>query len=235
MQPFIAEIVGTFLMVFFGVGVVANVSLNKSKAQGAGWLVVNFGWAMAVFIGVYTVGKYSGAHLNPAVTIGDAFATNNFDKLNYIPAQFIGAIVGSGLIYMCYKQHFDVTDDKNTKLGVFCNSPAINNVFWNFMTEMIVTFIFVLSVFFIGNNEKTVSLGAIEALPVALLVFAVGLSLGGPTGYAINPARDLGPRIAHFLLPIKDKRDSNWSYAWIPVAAPIAGAILAGLVKRFLL
>jgi glycerol uptake facilitator protein len=190
---------------------------------------------MAVFIAVYAVNKHSGAHLNPAYTIAHAILNNNFDKLIYIPAQFIGAIIGAVLAYLIYKQHYDATDDADLKLATFCNAPAINSVFYNFLTEAIITFVFILAVFFTSNNEQNVKLGALEALPVALLVLAVGLSFGGPTGYAINPARDLGPRIAHFILPIKNKRDSNWSYAWIPVVAPIVGAILAALFKKYCL
>jgi glycerol uptake facilitator protein len=235
MSPFIAEFVGTAILIFFGCSVVANVLLSKSKGQNGGWIVITFGWAMAVFVAVYAVSKFSGAHLNPAVTIADAILSGNADKLYYIPAQFLGAIFGSALAYLIYKQHFDETNDADLKLAVFCNAPAISNVFYNFITELVITFAFILCILLIDNSQKNINLGALDALPVALLVLAVGLSLGGPTGYAVNPARDLGPRIAHFLLPIKNKRNSNWAYAWIPVVAPIAGAVLAALCKKYLL
>jgi glycerol uptake facilitator protein len=233
MHPLVAEFIGMLFIIFFGCGVVANVLLSKTKGNNSGWIVITLGWAMAVFIGVYAVAQFSGAHLNPAVTIANAIASNNWSKLNYIPMQFLGAIVGSSLAWLIYKQHFDATDDADLKLAVFCNAPAIKNNFYNFITEAVVTCIFVLAIFFIGNNPKTADLGALDALPVALLVLAVGLSCGGPTGYAINPARDFGPRIAHFLLPIKNKRNSNWNYSWIPVLAPICGAVVAGLLKRY--
>lgn len=235
MTPFIAEIIGTALLIFFGTGVVANVLLQHSKGNGGGWIVITFGWAMAVFIGVYAVSEYSGAHLNPAVTIADAVSTGSTAKLIYIPAQFLGAFIGSFLTWVCYKQHFDATEDKDLQLAVFCNAPAIRNTAYNFITEAVVTFVFMFSILMLGNNGESVNLGALNALPVALLVLAIGLSAGGPTGYAINPARDLGPRIMHFILPIKNKRDSDWSYSWIPVVAPIVGAILAVVVKKAIL
>ncbi len=245
MSPLVAEFVGSALLLIFGGGVVANVLLNKSKGQNAGWLVITLGWSMAVFIAVYATSKYSGAHLNPAVTIGDAVLSNDYSKLYYIPVQILGSLVGSVIVYVMYKQHFDATDDADLKLACFATGPAIRNNFYNFLTETLATFAFVLSIFFIDNSHKGIDvltktnssslhLGALDALPVAFLVLGMGLCLGGPTGYAINPARDLGPRIAHFLLPIKNKRDSDWSYAWIPVLAPIVGAILAALVKKAL-
>jgi glycerol uptake facilitator protein len=240
MTPFVAELVGSALLLFFGAGVVANVLLTKSKGEGAGWLVINFGWAMAVFVAVSAVVKISGAHLNPAVTIADAVLTDSWDKLYYIPAQLIGTAVGSAAAWLIYKQHFDATENADLKLAVFATGPAIRSNLYNFITECVATFAFVLAIFLMGDNKATagkesIDFGAIGALPVALLVLVVGTSLGGPTGYAINPARDLGPRIAHFLLPIKGKRDSDWSYSWIPVVAPIVGAILAALVKKNLL
>jgi glycerol uptake facilitator protein len=235
MTPFIAEFVGTAILLVFGSSVVANVLLAKSKGQNSGWIVITLGWAMAVFVAVYAVSKYSGAHLNPAVTIADAILSGNADKLYYIPAQFLGAMLGALITYFIYKQHFDTAEEADLKLAVFCTAPAIKNNCYNFITEMIITFVFILCILLIDNSQKNINLGALDALPVALLVLAVGLSLGGPTGYAVNPARDLGPRITHFLLPIKNKRDSNWSYAWIPVVAPIVGAILAALCKKYVL
>jgi glycerol uptake facilitator protein len=235
MKPFVAELVGTAILIFFGTSVVANVLLSKSKGQNSGWIVITLGWSMAVFIAVYAVSKFSGAHLNPAVTIADAINTNSWEKLIYVPAQFIGAFIGSALAWLSYKQHFDATEDKDIKLAVFCNAPAIRNPFYNFLTEMIITFVFMFCILMLGNNGESVNLGALNALPVALLVLAIGLSAGGPTGYAINPARDLGPRIMHFILPIKNKRDSDWSYSWIPVLAPICGATFAVIVKKWIM
>jgi glycerol uptake facilitator protein len=234
MTPFIAEFVGTTILLLLGNGVVANVLLNKTKGNNSGLIVIAFGWAIAVFVSVYCVGSVSGAHLNPAVTIGDAVSSGNWDKvLVYIPAQLLGAMLGSTLVWLAYKQHFDETEDANAKLAVFCTSPAISNVFYNFLTETVSTFILILGVLMMGKSSP--DLGPLSALPVALLVLGIGLSLGGPTGYAINPARDFGPRIMHFLLPIKNKRDSNWSYSWIPIFAPIVGAVLAALLYKVLL
>ena len=234
MSPFIAEFIGTAMLMIFGNGVVANVVLNKTLGNNSGWLVINFGWAMAVFIGVYISSSYSGAHLNPAVTIADAIKNNDFSKLwIYLPAQFLGAMAGSSLVYIIYNEHFNQTEDKSAKLACFCTAPAIPNFTRNFITETIITFVFVLSIFMLSNNPKSVELGALSALPVALLVLAMGLCLGGPTGYAINPARDFGPRLMHFVLPIKGKGDSNWSYAAVPLFAPILGGILAALFYKY--
>ncbi|MCK7559952.1 aquaporin family protein [Chitinophaga sedimenti] len=230
MSPFLAEFLGTALLIILGNGVVANVLLTKSKGQNGGWIVITFGWAMAVFVGVYTVGSVSGAHLSPAVTLALAVA-GKFpwaDVPMYFLAQLLGAITGSVSMWVAYKQHFDQTADADLKMAVFCTSPAIRNPFYNLLTEIIGTFVLILGVFYIA--KPGVGLGALDALPVALLVLAIGLSLGGPTGYAINPARDLGPRIAHFLLPIPNKRNSDWGYAWVPIMGPFIGAALAALL-----
>ncbi|WP_295118709.1 MIP/aquaporin family protein [uncultured Chitinophaga sp.] len=230
MSPFLAEFLGTALLIVLGNGVVANVLLSKSKGQNGGWIVITFGWAMAVFVGVYAVGATSGAHLSPAVTLALAIAGKFTwaDVPMYLLAQLTGAIAGSITMWLAYKQHFDSTADADLKMAVFCTSPAIRNPFYNLLTEIIGTFVLILGVFFIA--KPGVGLGALDALPVALLVLAIGLSLGGPTGYAINPARDLGPRIAHFILPIPNKRNSDWGYAWIPVVGPFIGAALAALL-----
>ena len=234
MNNFLFELIGTALLVLLGDGVVANVLLNKTKGHNSGWIVITFGWAIAVFVGVYVSAAHSGAHLNPAVTIAFAVA----EKLSwalvpvYIAGQFIGAFIGAFLVWVAYKQHFDETSDAGIKLAVFCNSPAIRNVPHNLLTEIIGTFAFVFSVFFIAGGD--VKLGSLDALPVALLVLGIGLSLGGPTGYAINPVRDLGPRIMHFILPIKGKRDSDWSYSWIPIVGPVIGGLLAAFLFKML-
>jgi glycerol uptake facilitator protein len=235
MSPFIAEIAGTTLLIVLGDGVVANVILSKTKGFNGGLISITFGWAMAVFVGVYVSAAASGAHLNPAVTIALAYA-GKFDWAlvpQYIAAQMIGAMLGALLVWIAYKQHFDETEDGNTKLGVFCTAPAKRNRMHNFLTELIGTFVFMFAVLSITKSSS--SLGSLDALPVGLVVLAIGLSLGGPTGYAINPARDLGPRIMHFLLPIKNKRDSDWGYSWIPVLAPISGALLAAVVYNMVM
>ncbi len=230
MPPFLAEAVGTALLLLLGDGVVANVVLSRTKGNNAGWIVITFGWGMAVFVGVFTTASFSGAHLNPAVTIGLA-AAGKFawaDVPVYWAGQFLGAAVGAFLVWLHYKPHFAVTEDKDAKLGVFCTGPAIRADFSNFISELLGTFVLVFAVLYLASPE--VGLGALDALPVALVVLVIGLSLGGTTGYAINPARDLSPRIMHALLPIPGKRDSDWSYAWIPVAGPLAGGLLAALV-----
>lgn len=234
MSPFIAELTGTALLIILGAGVVANVLLSKTKGNNSGLIVIAFGWAVGVFTGVYASAAQSGAHLNPAITIGLA-VEGSFDwnlVPAYILAQFIGAMAGAGIAWLAYKQHFDATENADLKLAVFCTGPAIRNRFYNFITEAIGTFVLMLGVFLLAKPDM--KLGALDALPVALLVLGIGLSLGGPTGYAINPARDLGPRIMHALLPIKNKRDSDWSYAWVPVLGPVAGAVLAALVFKAL-
>jgi glycerol uptake facilitator protein len=234
MTPFVSEFVGTAVLILFGNGVVANVVLDKSKGNGGGWIVITFGWAIAVFIAVYTAAA-SGAHLNPAITIADAVGSGNWDKvLVYIPAQLLGAMFGTTLAWLAYKQHFDATEDADAKLACFCTAPAIRNKVHNFITEVIGSFALMFAVLMLSNSKASVELGPLSALPVALIVFGIGLSLGGPTGYAVNPARDLGPRIMHFLLPIKNKRDSDWAYSWIPVVGPIVGGVLAALVYKLI-
>ncbi len=231
MTHFIGEFIGTALLIILGGGVVANVVLSKTKGNGSGWIVIAFGWAMAVFLGVYASTTLGGSgHLNPAVTIAvSCFA--GFDPALiaiYIGAQLLGAFTGAVVVWIAYKQHFEATEDEGLKLAVFATAPAIRHPLYNFLTEVIGTFILLLGALMMTKPAAT--LGTLDALPVALLVLGIGLSLGGPTGYAINPARDLGPRIAHFILPIPGKGKSDWRYAWIPVAGPVAGALLAGLV-----
>ena len=240
---FLSEIVGTFLLVLLGTGVVANVALTKTKGFNGGFLLVNFGWGLAVFAGV-TAAYSSGAHLNPAVTIG--LAVNDPSSfpigkvLVYIAGQFVGAFLGAVGCWLAYKQHFDAEPDPANKLGVFSTGPAIRSYAWNLVTEVIGTFVLVFVVIGFGRGGDTdtatpAGLAALGAIPVALLVVGIGASLGGPTGYAINPARDLGPRIAHFVLPIKGKGSSDWSYSWVPVVGPILGGVIAGLLAHPLL
>ncbi|MEI3865990.1 MULTISPECIES: MIP/aquaporin family protein [unclassified Microbacterium] len=234
---FISEVIGTMLLTLLGCGVVANVALTKTKGFAGGFLLVNFGWGLAVFAGV-TVAYVSGAHLNPAVTLGlVANGATEFGQgvpvgplsiLVYIGAQMIGAFIGAVLAWAAYKKHFDAEEDAATKLGVFSTGPAIRTYGWNLVTEIIGTFVLVFVVIGFGRNGDPSGLAALGALPVALLVVGIGASLGGPTGYAINPARDLGPRIAHAILPIKNKGGSDWSYAWVPIVGPIIGGVLAG-------
>jgi glycerol uptake facilitator protein len=235
MSPFIGEFIGTTLLLILGAGVVANVVLTKTKGNNSGWIVITIGWGMAVFVGVYASTTLGGSgHLNPAVTI--ALSTfGDFDSsllLTYIAAQFAGAFTGAVISWVAYKQHFDETADKDLKLAVFCTAPAIRNPLYNLLTEAIGTFVLLFGALVASKSAST--LGALDALPVALLVLGIGLSLGGSTGYAINPARDLGPRIAHFILPIAGKRDSDWSYSWIPVVGPIIGAFIAAYVFTLL-
>ncbi len=234
MNNFIYELIGTAFLILLGNGVVANVVLTKTYGHNSGWIVITFGWAMAVFTGVYIAAAHSGAHLNPAVTLALAAA----DKFEWalvpvqIAGQFAGAMIGAFLVWVTYKKHFDETADAGAKLAVFCTSPAIPNIPYNLATEIIGSFALVFGVFFITGADA--GLRSLDALPVALLVLGIGLSLGGPTGYAINPARDLGPRIMHFILPIKDKGSSGWGYSWIPVVGPLIGGILATLVFKML-
>lgn len=239
MSPFIAELIGTMLLILMGAGVVANVSLAKTKGNGAGWMAITTAWALGVFIGVVVAGPVSGAHLNPAVTVGLALA-GSFPAgqvLPYIVAQLLGAAIGAGLVWAMYKDHFDVTDDAATKLGVFATGPAIANPLLNFLSELIGTFALMFVVFYItdgkvalAGSEIPVGLGSVGAIPVSFTVWVIGLSLGGTTGYAINPARDAAPRLMHALLPIKGKGSSRWDYAWVPVVGPIAGAAIAALL-----
>ncbi|MBM3413361.1 MAG: aquaporin family protein [Bacteroidetes bacterium] len=231
MNIFMSELIGTALLLLFGGGVVANVLLEKSKGMQGGWLVINFGWAMAVFIGVYSSVHLGGqGHLNPAVSIGMLALGKiaSADLIYYITAQFAGAMLGATLVWLLYHPHFAVTQNADFKMGVFCTAPAIHNPLYNFIAEGIGTFAFVFGVLCI--SPAAAKMGSLDALPVSLLVLGIGLCLGGPTGYGINPARDLGPRIMHFLLPIPGKRDSDWSYSWIPVFGPIAGALLAAFL-----
>lgn len=234
MSPFWGEFIGTGMVIILGQGVVSNVVLQKSKGYNSGWIVISFGWAMGVFVGVYCSAAASKAHLNPAVTL--AFAV--LGKISwslvpiYIGAQFLGAMTGSAVAWLCYRAHFAQTADAEAKLAVFCTIPAIRNYGNNLVTEIIATFVLILGVLYIAS--PTSSLGALDALPVALLVLGIGLGPGGPTGYAINPARDLGPRIMHALLPVPGKRDSDWGYAWVPVVGPLLGSLLAVLVFKLL-
>lgn len=228
------EFIGTMVLVLLGCGVVACVSLKKSKGEGAGWIVVTIAWGLAVMCGVFIAGPFTGAHLNPAVSVGVALA-GKFPWANvlpYIASQILGGIIGAMLVYIFYKDHFDLTDDEETKLGVFSTIPAVRNHWRNLFCELLGTFVLVLVILFLGDksNASEVGLGSIGALPVALLVVAIGMSLGGTTGYAINPARDLGPRIAHRILPIRKKGSSQWGYSWVPVIGPLLGAALAALV-----
>lgn len=238
MTPFIAEVIGTMLLILLGNGVVANVVLKDTKGHNSGWIVITTAWALAVFVGVTVAGPISGAHLNPAVTIGLAVAKKfSWDFVpSYIAAQMIGALLGAFLVWLFNKDHFAITEDEGAKLACFSTSPAIRNTFSNMISEIIGTFVLVFVIFYFSDasisiqndpNAK-IGLGSIGAVPVALLVWVIGLSLGGTTGYAINPARDLGPRIMHALLPIKGS--SDWGYSWIPVVGPILGAILAAVL-----
>jgi glycerol uptake facilitator protein len=240
MSKFSAELIGTMILIILGDGVVANVLLNRSKGQNSGWIVIAIGWGLAVTVGVYTVGTISGGHLNPAVTIALAtigkFAWT--DVPSYITAQMIGAFLGAVIVWLAYLPHWKETADTAAKLGVFCTAPAIRHPPSNLLTEIIGTFILVLGALAIPSpNNLNVELGfstGLGPLLVGLLVLSIGVSLGGPTGYAINPARDLGPRIAHFVLPIAGKGNSDWRYAWIPVVGPLAGGILGALFYRLL-
>lgn len=228
------EFIGTFVLILLGCGVVACVSLKKSKGEAGGWIAVTLAWGLAVMCGVFIAGPYTGAHLNPAVSVGLAIA-GKFPwayVIPYIIAQILGAYCGATVVYIFYKDHFDATEDQDTKLGVFATIPAIENKTRNFISELVGTFILVLVILFLstGSNNAEVGLGSVGAIPVALLIVAIGLSLGGTTGYAINPARDLGPRIAHSLLPIKGKGKSHWHYSWVPILGPILGGALAAVV-----
>ena len=236
MSPFTGEIVGTFLLILLGNGVVANVVLNKTKGNSSGWIVITLGWGMAVFIAVFVSQDYSGAHLNPAVTVGLA-AAGKFawsEVGTYIAAQMIGAFIGATTVWLMYKDHFKETQEQNIKLATFCTIPQISNPISNIFSEAVGTFVLVFSVLYMvgpnlvaANPDIPAGLGSLGALPVGLIVFAIGMSLGGTTGYAINPARDLGPRIMHAILPVHQKGSSNWTYAWIPVLGPILGAVVA--------
>jgi len=229
MEKWVAEIVGTAILILLGNGVVANVVLGKTKGQASGWIVIVTGWAMAVAVAVYAVSRISGAHINPAVTI--ALAVKGDMPLDQVPlyiiGQFIGAFIGAVLVWLAYYPHWAETPDPALKRAVFCTAPNIRNYPLNFITEVIGTFVLVFGVLAITANELSAGLAP---LLIGFLVWAIGLSLGGPTGYAINPARDLGPRIAHAVLPIPGKGDSDWGYAWVPVVGPIVGGLIGALV-----
>lgn len=241
MNEFTAELIGTMFVILLGNGVVANVVLSGTKGANGGWIVITTGWALGVFAGVVIAGPYSGAHLNPAVTIGLAIA-GKFEWANapmFILAQFIGAMLGALLVWLIYRDHFNETPDQGCKAAVFCTAPAIRNTTSNLIGEIVGTFVLIFVIFYFTNPEMGVDktpfgLGSLGALPVAFLVWGIGLSLGGTTGYAINPARDLGPRIMHCLLPIPNKGDGNWGYAWIPVVGPIIGAAVAAMLFLYL-
>ena len=256
MKPFVAEIIGTALLVLLGNGVVANVLLSRTKGNGSGWIVITAGWGMAVYVAAFSVSAFSGAHLNPALTIaltaGGKFAvgpagTIIWSKvLAYLAAEMIGGFLGAVVVWLFYSKHFAVTEDADLKLACFSTGPNIRSIPTAVFCEIVGTFVLVLPIFLIvdpslqfnmGSGPPKMyplGLGALGALPVGLLVFAIGMSLGGTTGYAINPARDLSPRIAHFLLPIRGKRDSDWGYAWVPVVGPIVGGLLAAGVAKLL-
>jgi glycerol uptake facilitator protein len=231
---FPAEIIGTAILILLGDGVVAAVLLAQSKAQNSGWIVITFGWGMAVAMAVFAVGQFSGAHLNPAVTFGFALdgVIDWSDTPKYFAGEFLGAFIGATLVWAAYSNHWRPTEDPGLKLAVFCTAPAIRNTVANIITEIIGTFLLVFGVLAIVANKATVDSGLVPLL-VGFLVLAIGLSLGGPTGYAINPARDLGPRIMHAILPIPGKGPSDWGYAWIPVVAPLIGGGLGGLAFKW--
>jgi len=239
---FIAEIIGTMLLILLGNGVVANVVLKGTKGNNSGWIVITTGWALAVFVGVLVAGPYSGAHINPAVTFGLAIAGKISWSIvpEYVGGQMVGAMLGAFLVWLMYKDHFKATDDEPLKLACFSTGPAIRKTFSNLISEIIGTFVLMFVIFYLAGPtidvtadlDAKIGLGSIGALPVALLVWVIGLSLGGTTGYAINPARDLGPRIMHAFLPFKGK--SDWGYAWIPVVGPLVGAAIAVFVFQLL-
>jgi glycerol uptake facilitator protein len=228
-----AEIIGTALLIILGDGVVAAVLLARSKAENGGWIVITFGWGIGVMTAVYAVGQFSGAHLNPAVTVG-LWINGNIDfgdAIQYFIGEMVGAMAGAAIVLASYWQHFQQTEDPGLKLAVFSTGPAIRNPFWNMITEIVGTFVLVLGVLaFTDPGNAGPGESGLTGLLVALLVVGIGLSLGGPTGYAINPARDLGPRIIHAVLPVPGKGDSDWGYAWIPVAGPILGGIIGALL-----
>lgn len=249
MNPLVAEFIGTALLVLLGNGVVCNVVLSKTKGNSAGWIVITAGWGIAVFCGAAFAGQYSGAHLNPALSVAQAVKGGlTWDMAGgYILAQLLGAMVGACLVYVFYRSHFHVEDNADNKLACFSTAPAIPGNAQALICETIGTFVLMFCLLYfqgpkaditsggdVASTGLNLGLGALDFLPVALLVFGIGVSLGGTTGYAINPARDLGPRIAHQFLPIPGKRDSNWAYAWVPVVGPIAGAVLAVLAYQLL-
>lgn len=246
MNALLAELIGTAIIIVFGGGVVANVVLSRTKGNNSGWIVISWGWAIGVFVGVFCSQPYSGAHLNPAISValalGGKFAWNLVP--GYVAAQVAGAFLGAVIVGLFYGEHFKISDDPDAKLAVFCTAPAIRSIPRAFFCEVVATFFLVFPVFLITSgaialpgadglvHEAPIGFGSIGALPVGLLVLGLGLALGGTTGYAINPARDFGPRLAHGLLPLGAKRDGDWSYAWVPVVGPIVGGVLAALVAR---
>jgi glycerol uptake facilitator protein len=242
MNELVAEFVGTTLLILLGAGVVANVILEGTKGNGGGWIVITTGWALGVFTGVVVAGPYSGAHLNPAVSVGLAIA-GQFEwvmVMPYMGMQFLGAATGASVIWLMHKDHFNLTSNKDLKLAVFATGPAIRNFPSNLLSEAVGTFVLIFVILYftpaaLGDENGTpVGLGSLGAIPVAFLVWVIGLSLGGTTGYAINPARDFGPRFAHWLLPIRDKGHSDWGYSWVPVLGPFIGAVLAALAFKYI-
>lgn len=242
MTPFIAEIIGTMFLITLGGGVVANVVLNQTKGSNSGWIVITTGWALAVYAGVVIAGPYSGAHLNPAVTIGLAVAGKfPWESVPiYLLGEFLGAMLGAFIVWLVYRNHFEKTEDESLKRAVFCTDPAIRSPLNNLVSEIVGTFFLVFAIFFFtdvsfqqNETETIIGMGSIGAIPVTFIVWAIGLSLGGTTGYAINPARDLGPRIMHAILPIKGS--SDWGYAWIPVVGPIIGGVIAAVLYGIVL
>ncbi|RLD87533.1 MAG: hypothetical protein DRJ09_10105 [Bacteroidetes bacterium] len=243
MQELFGEFLGTFILILLGNGVVANVNLEKTYSKGAGWIVITAGWGMAVFVAVFATADLSGAHLNPAVTIGLA-AAGLFQWAKVIPfilAQVAGAMMGALTVFLFFKNHFDITTAPGAKKACFCTGPAIRNFRSNFFSEMVGTFVLVFAVLMITlpqleyhsfSGSSKVGLGSLGALPVALVVFSIGMSLGGTTGYAINPARDFGPRLVHWLLPLKSKDNTDWAYSWIPIVGPVTGAVIAALLYK---
>ena len=234
MTEYLFEFIGTAMLLLLGNGIVANVVLKGTKGSDAGWVGISLAWGIAVFTGVFISADVSGAHLNPAVTLGLATAGKFSWHMvpGYMFAQTLGAMLGTTLVWLAYKKQYDATDDQGALLATFATGPAVRSPLWNFVTEAIGTFALVFGVMYIAGGtlgEEAVKLGSLDALPVALLVIGIGLSLGGPTGYAINPARDLGPRIMHALLPLKGKGGSDWGYALIPILAPFTGGLLAAL------
>jgi glycerol uptake facilitator protein len=244
MNPYLAEFIGTALLVLFGNGVVANVVLARTKGHGGGWTVITAGWGVAVFVGAACAEPFSGAHLNPALTLAMAAAGKLAagQVAGYLLAQMLGGMLGGTLVFLFYREHFKASSDADAKLACFCTAPNIRRLPQALLCEVLGTLVLVLPIFLLtpatiplptgdGTTEVTVGLGSIGLVPVAFLVFGIGLSLGGTTGYAINPARDLGPRIVHFLLPVPGKRDSDWGYAWVPVVGPILGGLLAAAIQ----
>ncbi|WP_026631995.1 MIP/aquaporin family protein [Dyadobacter alkalitolerans] len=240
-SPFLGELIGTMVLILLGNGVVANVVLKQTKGENAGWIVITAGWGFAVMIGVFTANAFgsAAAHLNPAVTIGFAFLRQDYSLIaSYIPAQLIGAFLGSVLVWLQYLPHWKATEDQGSKLACFATGPAIRSTGANFMSEFIATIILIIGIVAIGyagtsDPERGGIPSGFAPYLVGMLVWSIGLSLGGTTGYAINPVRDLGPRIAHAILPIPNKGSSDWSYGWIPVAGPVLGAVAGGLILRF--